>query len=58
MSRESQLDEIMKNLIHILVHEGSWTEEQKRDYENAVMERSYRLSAGRYYETRYRRLYC
>jgi hypothetical protein len=43
MSRESELDKIIKDLIHILVHKGKWTPGQKQRYDMATMERSRRL---------------
>ena len=43
MSRESELDKIIKDLIHILVHKGKWTPGQKQRYDMATMERSRRM---------------
>jgi len=43
MSRESELDKIIRDLIHILVHQGKWTRGQKQQYNMATMERSRRL---------------
>jgi len=43
MSRESELDKIIRDLIHILVHKGKWTRDQKQRYDMATMERSRRL---------------
>lgn len=43
MSRESELDKIIRDLIHILVHKGKWTLGQRQRYDMATMERSRRL---------------
>lgn len=40
MSRESELDKIIKDLIGILVTKGKWTVKQKIKYDGATRERS------------------
>lgn len=40
MSRESDLDQTMRELIHKMVHVGPWTQQEKAQYDHACIERA------------------